>query len=543
MATKSPPSRAKASVGKVERDLQLSFETANEPNADILMQSLRVSGYTLEGTLEDLADNSIDAGAARVAVHLERDSASDEWTVYIADDGCGMDRQALDQMMRLGSRVDHDADTDLGAFGMGSDTATLAIAKRKHVITLGEDGLLSGIWDLDVIRERQEFVKHLDKATPAEAKIFEEAFGRYNLQVPDHGTVVLIGKGDRVHRVRVPDAARAVAKSFSWTYRRFLAPNGPLEMTVNGETVNSVDPLMRDNPETEILFDDAVDFAFRDGEGDRRVEKFGVTIVHLPDFGGPELNRRAGISIDTSGFYVTRNNREIVRGDTLRLYKRHNELSRFRAELSFPGGLDEQLGVTFLKSAVAVNPSQGLRDKIKEVVFPYRRQSQHRFRSSKKDADIQVPHDEAAKQIKSKSALLRTPGADVAPEQTPSNEGNGKGAGSSGRTRKPSGRTATARRRLATEARFEAKDLGEHDPFYEPSLDQKQVVVTYNAKHPAYERLILDNRENRGQLAAIDYLVYSLASAELREVDDEKAAFAERMRIDMSFNLKQLLKQ
>jgi hypothetical protein len=55
-------------------------------------------------------------------------------------------------MMRLGSRVEHDLETDLGAFGVGSDTATLAIARRKHVITSGDDGLLSAIWDRDVSR-------------------------------------------------------------------------------------------------------------------------------------------------------------------------------------------------------------------------------------------------------------------------------------------------------------------------------------------------------------------------------------------------------
>jgi len=42
----------------------------------------------------------------------------------------------------------------------------------------------------------------------------------------------------------------------------------------------------------------------------------------------------------------------------------------------------------------------------------------------------------------------------------------------------------------------------------------------YNADHPAYQRLILDNRDNRGQIAAMDYLVWSLVAAELRNVDE-----------------------
>lgn len=543
MAATASPKKPKLAVGTVERDLKVPFDVGNEPNADVFIRALRVTGYTLEGTLEDLADNSVDAGAKNILVHLERDGKSAEWTVYIADDGCGMDRETLDQMMRLGSRVAHDPETDLGAFGVGSDTATLAIAKRKHVITLGPEGLLSAIWDVDVIEREKKFVKHLGEATPEEAALFKAAFARYDVKPPKAGTVVLIGKGDRVGRSQVPPAAEQVRKSFAGTYRRFLKPNGELNMKVNGEDVVPADPLMRDHTETEILFDDEVPFTFTNADGDKVTENIGMTVAHLPNYGGLNENKKAGISIERSGFYVVRNNRQLVGGQTLGIYKRHNELIRFRAELRFSGAFDEQLGVTFLKSAVELHPTQALKDKIDSIVYPYRRQSQARSKASKKDADIKVPHDEASKTIKSKAPLLRTPESDAPPAATqPPKDGQGSKDSKDGvgdtteRTPRPTRPT------LATEARFEAKDGSEHDPFFEPSLDQKVVVVTYNAKHPAYERLILENRENRGQLAAIDYFVYSLAAAELRAVDDEHADFAERMRLDMSFNLKQLLK-
>jgi len=534
------PKKAPATVGRVERNLNLSFDNLNEPNAEILMRSLRVSGYSLEATLEDHCDNSIDAGAKDILVHLEHDGKSDEWTLYVADDGSGMDRPTLDQMMRLGSRTEHDLETDLGAFGIGSDTATLAIARRKHVLTKGPDGLLSAIWDIDVIEEKRCFVKHLDAASEVEKAMFEAAFARYGRPVPASGTVVLIGKGDRVNRTQVPPAARSVSKSFASTYRRFLKPNGEVTIRVNGDKVAPADPLMRDHPDTEILLDDTVKFSYTDPEGNKQFERFGIVVAHVPDFGGPEANKKAGITIDTSGFYVLRNNREIVPHTTLKLYRRHNEVIRFRAELSFPGTLDDQLGVTFLKSAVALNPSQALKDKIKEASSPYRRQSQERSRKSRKDAKVQVPHEEAAKQIKGKAALLRTPESEENSSESKDRQASGKKNGG-GRSSSKSGST-TAKQRLATEVRFEAKELGDYDPFFEPSLDGKQVVVTYNARHPAYERLILENRENRGQLSAIDYLVWSLSAAELRAVDDEQTAFAARMREDMSFNLRQLLK-
>jgi hypothetical protein len=538
MAT-TKPKKAPAAVGRVESNLNLPFDDLNEPNAEILMRSLRVSGYSLEATLEDHCDNSIDAGAEDIVVHLEHDKESDEWTLYVADNGSGMDETTLDQMMRLGSRVEHDLETDLGAFGVGSDTATLAIARRKHVLTKGPDGLLSAIWDLDVIEKKKRFVKHLDVASEVEEEIFAAAFNRYGRPVPPSGTVVLIGKGDRVNRTQVPPAARAVSRSFASTYRRFLQPNGGIAIRVNGEEIAPTDPLMRDHSDTEILLDDTVTFSYKDSEGKKLTERFGLVVAHVPDFGGQEANKKAGISIETSGFYVLRNNREIVPHTTLNLYRRHNEVSRFRAELSFPGTLDDQLGVTFLKSAVALNPSQGLKDKIKEVSSPYRRQSQERVRKSRKDAKVQVPHDEAAKQIKGKAPLLRTPKA----VDGDSNGSDRKSPKGKKEKKNPSADgPKTIRQRLANEARFEAKELGDYDPFFEPRLDGKQVVVTYNARHPAYERLILENRENRGQLSAINYLVWSLSAAELLAVDDEQAAFAARMREDMSFNLRQLLK-
>jgi hypothetical protein len=537
MASSSTAPKA-SPVGIVERDLQVSFDSRNDPNADVFILALRVSGYTLERTMEDIADNSIDAGAKTVVVHLEREGKSEEWTIYVADDGAGMDRDTLDQMMRLGSRVDHDPDVDLGAFGVGSDTATLAIAKRKHVITRGPDGMLSAIWDVDVIKEQRQFVKHLGEATDKEIAMFEMAFQRYGVDPPESGTLVLIGKGDRINRTQVPAAADAVRASYANTYRRFLEPNGEVRIMVNGELTAPTDPLMRDHPDTEILYEDDVELTFKSQDGTKVKETFGVTVAHLPDFGGYTANRRAGISIENSGFYVVRNNRQLVAGTPLGIYKRHNELARFRAELSFGGAMDDQLGVTFLKSAVELHPTQALKDKIEQTSSPYRRQSQKRSRDSRKDADVTVPHDEASKAIKSKSPLLRTP------ESNGSSGGSKSGTGKSGRSGKgKGGGGGTGRPILATGARFEAKDMSENDPFFVPSLDQKQVVITYNAKHPAYERLILENRENRGQLAAVDYLVYSLATAELRAVGDEHADFAERMRIDTSFNLKQLLKQ
>jgi hypothetical protein len=533
--------REKASPSDARQPSLFTFDVGNEPNADILLKSLRSSGYTLETVIGDLVDNTIDAEASRVVVNLSVDSKQDEWTLEVADDGRGMDIDQLDEMMRLGSRTDHDLSSDLGAFGLGSDTAALAVGRHKHVVTCYEPGAwASSVWDLDVIAEERKFLKHLGDARPDEIGLFEAAFAEADIEAPETGTLVRVTKGDRVGRHSLGPAVKSVIKYLGQTYRRFLVPNGGLEIWVNGQPVEPIDPMMRDHEDTTVLLDEPFDYTWKDEAGEERHEKIGVFVVHLPDFGGKEANKEAGIRIDNSGFYVLRNGREIVAAATLRTYTQHAEFSRFRAEINVPAALDSQMGVSFLKSVFELKPTQGLRDKLDQVVAPYRRQSRNLYLKSRKDAPEGVPHEEAAKQIKSRSPFLRKPEAEIEKRgpRKPSHDGAKPKADGPERSRSP---RARAQRALADQAVFEAKRLGTTAPFYEGTLIGRKVLVTYNADHPAYQRLILDNRENRGQIAAIDYLVWSLVASEIRNVDDDSARFMEAMREDASFNLRQLL--
>lgn len=504
-----------------------------------MLPSLRSAGYSLETATGDILDNSIDGDAGEIGVNLAYDKETEEWELEIADNGIGMDEPVLDQMMRLGSRSEHDLDRDLGAFGLGSDTAALGIGRNKHVITSPEPGVyLSAMWDLDVIVKEKKFVKHMTEATEEEIELFEAAFERSGFEVPETGTVVRITRCDRVGRKDLHSAKGAVAKYIGQTYRRFLVPNGGLEVHLNGEEIEPIDPMMRDNPETLVLLDDQTDFTWKDRDG-THTDTFGLFAVHLPDFGGKEANEDAGIRPRASGFYIMRNGREIVAHATLRQFTQHAEFARFRCEITVPATMDSQLGVTFLKSSVDVKPTQGLSHKIDQLTAPYRRQSRKLYLKSRDDAPEQVPHDEAAKQIKSRSPFLRKPKAEIEKRGSRKKaDSQQKETKETNRTRSPRDRTQNA---LADQAIFEAKALGATAPFYEGTLIGRRIIITYNSDHPAYQRLILDNRDNRGQITGVDFLVWSLISAELRNYDDNSARFMEAMREDASFNLRQLL--
>ncbi|MGH2937404.1 MAG: ATP-binding protein [Solirubrobacterales bacterium] len=520
---------------------KFEFGSPNEPNADILLESLRSAGYSLSAAVGDFLDNSIDAEASTIIVNVGIDKSTGLWAFEVADDGFGMPEPVLDEMMRLGSRSVHDLTRDLGAFGLGSDTAALGIGQNKHVITCHKSGeALSSMWDLGVIRRERSFVKHLGPATNEERALYASAFSAASVEPPAIGTVVRITKCDRTGWKYLKPAVAHIRRYIAQTYRRFLVPGGALTVIVNGEKVKPFDPLMRDHSDTLVMFDESVEFQVTLPDDSKRTETLSLCAVHLPDMGGEEANEDAKITISTEGLYVQRNGREILSATTLGLFTRHSEYSRFRAEINIPGSLDSELGVSFLKSNGSLEPSQALKEKIKQVMIPYLNQSRRHYKKSSPKAKDSVKHEGAQQHIKAKSAFLRKPDAEIEERERGKGQPEGKERkeGDSGRIRSP---RENAQKALADEADFRAEHRGPHAPFYEGDLEGRKVVVTYNADHPAYERLILENRDNLGQVAAIDYLVWSLVSAELRNVDPKHWGFVERMRIDSSFNLRQLL--
>lgn len=512
------------------------FDRDNTPNARILLSSIRQSGYTLDTALGDLIDNSLDASAGVVAIELERERTG--WVVSIADDGCGMDAKVLDEMLRLGSNIEHDLATDLGKFGLGSTTASLSLGRRQHVITTA-GSFLSGATDLDTTIETGSFVKHLDAATPAEIELFEQAFRRWKLPVPVTGTLVRITKCDNISRVVLKPAVDAAKKYIGRTYRYFISAGK--SFYVNGELVGPIDPLDRHHPEAQILLEDTLVYEFpkshaRSGE----IEKVGCILVHLPDWGGIEESKRHGYTADNSGFYLLRNRREIVHATTLDMYTRHPEFNRFRAELLFPATMDEDLGVSFLKSAWDIKPSQSLKDKLVQELMPYVRQSRKLYKKTEKVMDDAIPHEEAAYVIKQRSPFLRKPKSEIEKRQSssPTPTALVPKPTDTGQSRSPREKVQSA---IADMVEFRARSQGPTAPFYEASLAGRKVVVTYNVDHPFYDRFLFENRDNRSLMTGVDYLVYSLATAELLALSEDTYRFIERMREDVSFNLRQLL--
>ena len=137
------------------------------PHAASLIQSLRDIGYSCETALADIFDNSITAGARRVEILTDLNSADP--AIAVLDDGIGMTPDELVEAMRPGSRnpLDHRAADDLGRFGLGLKSASFSQCKRLTVLTRKRGKFAGATWDLDLVAETNRWQIELhDESEP-----------------------------------------------------------------------------------------------------------------------------------------------------------------------------------------------------------------------------------------------------------------------------------------------------------------------------------------------------------------------------------------
>ena len=89
--------------------------------------------------------------------------------------------------------------------------------------------------------------------------------------------------------------------------------------------------------------------------------------------------------------------------------------------------------------------------------------------------------------------------------------------------------------------RFETAAMGQEGTLYETYQEGKIIVVRWNTDHPFYDRVILANKDSKNIISALDYLIFALASAELKNINDENVKLLISLKSIMSANLRSLL--
>lgn len=315
----------------------LGEEENIKPEAAGLYSSISNQGYSNSAAIADLIDNSIDAGADTVWLTIDNSLK----TIRIADDGCGMSMEELNRALRLGGKKEHAGNSELGKFGMGLISASLSMGPLIKIITKHDGKYSTGITDQDEIVRRNVFNGRFYESTQSEIGFFNE-----QTDGAENGTILIIDKCDNIQYKNASDLIDKLMNFIGEVFRAFICKGK--KIYINDELVRINDPLMLDNPNTTIIYNNDIEVSLPDGTTDT----IHLLAAKLPDL-GQARNRKVGLNIANQGFYVMRNNREIAKAlEFGGVFMKHNDLNLLRIELSFNSTLDKWMGVNSRKQDI-----------------------------------------------------------------------------------------------------------------------------------------------------------------------------------------------
>jgi hypothetical protein len=323
-----------------------------------MIETFRAIGYSIESAIADIIDNSISAFAMNIWIEFEWKGAS-SW-LSIKDDGHGMNNEELIQAMRPGSKhpLNARSEKDLGRFGLGLKTASFSQCKKLSVISRREKSEpVFWTWDLDFVNQTGtwQLIRYLP---------YEEKFESEIRQVAS-GTIVIWNNIDRLVKSFHPDDNDAldkflfimeqVKKHLGMVFHRFIT-NGKITIHFQGRTINAWDPFL-------------TKFATQgfppDPLHNRRVTVKGYVLPHKSKISEDVFKDAAGPKgwNDQQGFYIYRNERLLLSGDWLGMFRKEEHYKLARIQVDLPNNLDAEWQIDIKKSVA--RPPLTLREQLK----------------------------------------------------------------------------------------------------------------------------------------------------------------------------------
>ncbi|SET21914.1 ATP-binding protein [Geodermatophilus poikilotrophus] len=334
--------------------------TTIAPSAARLTESLRDIGYDFPSAVADLVDNSVTAGATRVEIVIEYAGADSR--IMIADDGCGMTANGVNEALRFGSRRPYGAG-DLGRYGLGLKTASLSQARSLTVLSRGGKRVTTRQLSLDTIIEFDEWLV----IEPAPNSVYDRA---KEMLGEGTGTVVVWEKLDRIFqeqkpeggwaRRRVEKLAERASEHLALVFHRFLEGEvvPKVEIVVNGEKLRPWNPFAQDEPATKRLPRQQFELTVGDNTGTVTLDRYILPPRNafscqseFERLSGPrKWNRQQGL-------YIYRADRLVQWGGWAGLRGIDEHLKLARVALDFSTDLDAAFNINVAKMRVGI-PTQ-----------------------------------------------------------------------------------------------------------------------------------------------------------------------------------------
>lgn len=515
------------------------------PPAGRLIESLRDTGYTFTTAVADIIDNSISAEADHICIKLNLEQGNRP-VLWIADNGLGMDDDALIKAMTYGSPK-RPSQKSLGKFGMGLKTASTSFCRKLTVISRSDELLHIYQWDLDVIVS--EGIWRLIKGNSEDYSEAIEFLDKVSEK--KNGTIIIWENIDRlisatsarVVRKQIDNLVDELNKHLSGTFYNFLIQGGEysnIKISINEQLVEPWDPFCRwmnienlvrvqTHPHKPFVYE-------ADGENSGL---FHVTVYILPIKNSVTLDEEKKMrwGLDNQGFYIFREGRMIYSGGwPNRLFTKDPHLNLLRVELSFDHKLDNVFQVDIKKARVDF--PEALQHELKTIIAPGRNEANRLYRLRNiqpKMLDGSGPmriHDNSSISI-NKHLDEITSGSFI--EEIDKAKAEAQVVNKFGKSKI----------RLVFDENsskvIETKPFLQDGVLWSPGLiEGNKHAVFLNESHEFYKRFYLTNLENPSLIMAMDSLLWSLAEAELCVTSDTVRRNMEDLRISVSKSLRLL---
>ncbi len=344
-----------------------------EPEASSMIETFRTIGYNIETAIADIIDNSISANAKNIWVSFEWKGA--ETWLSIKDDGTGMNNEELVQAMRPGSKnpLEDRNNKDLGRFGLGLKTASFSQARKLTVISKkSEYNTIFWTWDLDYVNYTGNW--HLIDLMP-------QGFSTKALDSLQSGTLVIWNEIDRVVKHLKQEDSNAldkfqiimeqVKKHLAMVFHRFIE-NKKVKIFFHDNEIKPWNPFLIDEQATQSFPEEPLHNC--------KVTLKGFVLPHKSKISEETYKEAEGTRgwNEHQGFYIYRNERLLLVGDWLGMFRKEEHYKLIRIQIDLPNSLDAEWQIDIKKSVA--RPPLIYRDQIRAYALKVRAQGVEVYR-------------------------------------------------------------------------------------------------------------------------------------------------------------------
>lgn len=523
--------------------------------ADAFVRSIRDIGYRSTATaLDELIDNSKEAGADRILIAFGYDRKSDRNPSQIAviDNGHGMRPDMIRAAVMWGGTHREGSREGFGRYGYGLPSSSVSQGTRFTVFSKPPDGELHKVtFDLEALQQGAyrntatgSFQIPAAERTSLPSWLSREIMAHFRLDELQHGTVVLLEELDRLTWVSELGLERNLLQHIGVTYRNFLQQ---LNIIVNGKTVQPVDPLFLtpgarfydlDEDRAEARDPLTIDIPASQTKS-RLPGQITVRFSYLPptfasvDKSLPatrgNANERFAVMKEHNGIIVMRHGRQIdvVRTNPWLVFQTNDRY--WGVEVDFTPSLDEEFSVTTSKQQIIPSEriwtllkNHGVERAISEMRKNYRfargELEQKRDEAANGERPSEQAMQEAEKFRPRKPSLARMTEGEVTLNREAER-----------RARQAGVPVEVVREELEVQAeqhpyRVETEQVP-GAPFYRVAQVGGMVVLYLNTTHRFFQDVYQGPHSNAYMRAALELLLFVMGDAELDAVDDRRTFY------------------